>query len=165
VSTSCGSAGASGCGGQPGQGGQGGQGGGSSVALYVWDAKVTMIGGALRAGNGGTGGAGGPGGLGGAGGTGANGAAATSCDTACGTQIPAFKCGPVQSTAAAGGTGSRGGAGGRGAPGGGGAGGSTFAAVEGGVARVTISNAGMASGIPGASRGNGPTGRTGSVGQ
>lgn len=63
-----------GCGGNGGGGGAPGLGGGSSMALFVWDAHVTVTNSALTGGNGGNGGDGGPGGPGGLGAVGAVGA-------------------------------------------------------------------------------------------
>jgi hypothetical protein len=67
---SCGTLGPSGCAGSGATGGGGGTGGGSSVALFAWDAHVTLTGGSLQSGDGGAGGNGGSGGNGGAGGAG-----------------------------------------------------------------------------------------------
>jgi hypothetical protein len=50
--------GKSGCGGLGGAPGNAGKGGGSSIAVFVWDAKVDITGGALTAGDGGDGGKG-----------------------------------------------------------------------------------------------------------
>ncbi len=58
---------APGCGGGPAGVGGGGGGGGSSIALFAWDAHVTVTGGALQGGPAGAGGAGAVGGTGGAG--------------------------------------------------------------------------------------------------
>jgi hypothetical protein len=85
---SCGTPGLSGCGGAAAAGGGGGGGGGSSFGLFVWAARVTVIGGLFRTGNGGRGGVGGNpgnGGLGSDGSAGVNGPACTMCITTKGT--------------------------------------------------------------------------------
>jgi hypothetical protein len=135
--TSCGTGGTSGCGGGPGSPGLGGSGGGSSIALYTWDAQVTILRGALRSGNGGAGGSGGLGGDGGSGGPGFGGQPGTACATACngGCNDTAFKAGD------AGDRGTNGGVGSYGGRGGGGAGGWSYAIVRGTSAQVTTSPA------------------------
>jgi hypothetical protein len=145
--SSCGTPGSAGCGGGPGSPGLGGGGGGSSIALYTWDAQVTVVRGALRAGNGGAGGPGGLGGDGGAGGPSARGDAGASCPTACtaGCADTEFKAGD------AGGAGTAGGPGSYGGRGGGGAGGWSYAIARGSAAQVTVSSAtGLVHGSPGA---------------
>jgi len=130
--TECGSCAAtcpkptSGCGGGPGQGGQGGLGGGSSIALFAWNTKVTVIGGSLSAGNGGNGGNGGAGGPGGSGGPGQ--ATQATCISYCGDA----GCATVGDTTLA--NASAGGVGGAGGHGGGGAGGDSYAIYAGGDA-------------------------------
>ena len=68
-----------GCGGKGGPGGGAGTGGGSSIALYVWDATVNVVGGALQSGNGGNGGLGAEGGAGGRGVDGVDGNPGSDC--------------------------------------------------------------------------------------
>jgi hypothetical protein len=119
-----------GCGGTPGQGGAGGAGGGSSIAVFGWDATLTLTGGSFVGGNGGNGGKGGNGGSGGGGGTGTT--EQEGCATCSGTN-----CGSVgNTTVAAGGLGGTGGAGGTG---GGGAGGWSYGVFAGGPqGKITV---------------------------
>ena len=116
-----------GCGGSPGSGGGGGSGGGSSIAVYGWNAKITLLGGSFTAGNGGNGGAGGAGGTGGAGGAG------TAEQELCLSCINnGASCATVGDYTLA--TGIQGGVGGGGGHGGGGAGGYSYAVFNGGDA-------------------------------
>ena len=116
------SGGGGGGGGCGGLGGEGGTGGGASVALFLWDATVTLVDVTLASDDGGDGGRGALGGEGGVGGDGGAGGAGGS-----GLQYP--------SPAAAiqdGGDGGRGGNGGLGGGGGGGAGGPSVGILLGG---------------------------------
>jgi hypothetical protein len=158
---SCGTDGKTGCGGLGGAGGAGGSGGGSSVALLAWDgAKVFVVGGSLRAGDGARGAAGAGGGAGGPGGTGSAGAGMLPCDTACGGVI-ALGCPTGRDAGRGGAAGGAGGAGAPGGTGGDGAGGNSYAIVQGGGANVVaepstlleFGNAGAAGG-PGAAAGH-----------
>lgn len=160
--TRCGTNGLAGCGGNGGGGGSYGTGGGASVAVYVWDAHVTVFGGTFSTSNGGNGGNGGPGADGGAGTIGAAGSSAS-----CATQLsnPAcflnscsgtFVSGTTLSGGSAGGTGGAGGVGGQG---GGGSGGPTFAIVQGGDGGVALNgNPKLAHGDGGAGGANGGAG-------
>jgi hypothetical protein len=112
----------SGCGGAPGLGGMGGQGGGSSIAVYGWNSRITLVGGTFVAGNGGNGGNGGDGGPGGPGG---------SYEVLPVTYYPGCVCIGNTLGNLIGGTGGAGGPGGRGA---GGAGGFSYAVFSGGDA-------------------------------
>jgi hypothetical protein len=62
TTTLTGGMGVPGCGGKPSGGGGPGGAGGSSIGVFVWQAAVEVVGGAVRGGPGGTGGNGGPGG-------------------------------------------------------------------------------------------------------
>ena len=150
----------SGCGGGPGSGGSGGQGGGSSIAVYGWNAQLTIIGGSFTAGNGGNGGNGGDGGPGGAGGAGSTnqvGCLASCTDAGCATV--------GDTTIAAAGNGGAGGAGGHG---GGGAGGFSYAVYAGGDAGTlalesspalshgTAGQGGVVNGVAGQAANQGP---------
>ena len=134
---SCGTPGLSGCGGLGGVPGQGGGGGGSSVALYAWDAVVTVWGGLLVAGDGAAGGHGGAGELGGLGGLGSPGLGGIACTTTC--SIDEHTCIEHTEQGPGGTAGGPGGTGGRGGDGGGGPGGHSFTIVAGGSANVGIS--------------------------
>ncbi len=114
-----------GCGGTPGGGGAGGTGGGSSIAVFGWDATITISGGSFAGGNGGNGGAGGAGGPGGSGGTG------TTEQELCASCVNGTNCATVGNTTIA--TGSKGGSGGAGGTGGGGAGGFSYGIYAGGT--------------------------------
>ena len=135
----CGQVGQSGCGGYGGGGGGGGSGGGASIALFVWDAKVTTEGGSLTAHKGGAGGAGGKAGAAGLRGAGQPGGAGYPCPSACGAfefgYCPAdqssYRSGTGGSTGGPGSIGSAGGVGG------GGAGGPSYCIYKGGTAVVT----------------------------
>ena len=131
----CGKDGTTGCGGGPGAPGAPALGGGSSVALFAWDASVTINGGKMKSGDGGNGGIGGAGGAGGAGSKGAAGAPADACTTAC--NLVAAACVETKTKAAGGTAGGNGAAGGIGGAGGGGGGGSSFAIYQGGAGVVT----------------------------
>ncbi|MET0391472.1 MAG: hypothetical protein ABW321_36190 [Polyangiales bacterium] len=76
---SCPTAGAPGCGGPGGSGGSGGGGGGSSIALFAWEARVTLEASVLTSSAGGGGGLGGEGAVGAAGGLGGAGAPGIDC--------------------------------------------------------------------------------------
>lgn len=148
----CGRDGIAGCGGGGGVGGAGGKGGGSSIALFAWDAHVTVDGGGLFAGNGGNGGRGGTGGLG-AGGTPGSTAPSVSCTLFCSFGTPCVQ-NSQQLQSGAGGNGGAGGKGGAGAPG---AGGSSFSLASGGKAMVTVSiKTLLGYGMPGTSPGGAP---------
>ncbi len=135
------SGGAGGTGGCGGNNAKGGKAGGSSIALLVLDAKVTLANVTLTAGKGGNGGAGGDGQNGGGGGGGGANGAGGPLDAAC--------------------SGGTGGKGGNGGPGGGGQGGHSLAIAfqpaspgavgpVGGTFMITMANAG-AGGMGGAS--------------
>jgi hypothetical protein len=155
VITSCGVNGGAGCGGGGGHGGGAGGSGGSSIALFAFDAAITIHRGTLAASDGGAGGAGGAGGDGATGGFGSVGAQ--------GPEIP-LQCDPVQtadrgwicqsmSSTVHGTAGSPGGPGGKGSAGGsggGGAGGSSYAYVTAGTAVVTADGATFVHGSGGA---------------
>jgi streptogramin lyase len=154
----CSSAGQGGCGGAGGPGGAPGSGGGSSLALFVWDANVTVRRGTLEAGRGGTGGTGGPGATGGPGGNGVEGAAfnCASCYVISATPTGRL-CGTISITPLAGGSpGTAGEIGGTGGEGGPGAGGWSCAYYQGGNASVTMEASSLefdAAGPPGAPNG------------
>ena len=138
--TSCGERGAPGCGGAAGGAGGGGSGGGSSVALYAWDAQVTVSGGALRAGSGGDGAAGGAAGSGVAGAPGTLGAAGPTCRECISLPEIGGGCRPLLTQRGEGTMGSAGGSGRDGGPGGAGAGGYAYAAFRGGAATLMIAD-------------------------
>jgi hypothetical protein len=163
AATACGQTGLSGCGGPGGKGGDPGGGGGSSIALFAWDAQVTVTDSVLAAGSGGSGGAGGPGAPGGAGAMGAIGAT-TGCVTGCGVSST---CHVVLSRQLEGGApGGSGGVGGTGGVGGGGAGGWSCAYYQGGTSTIKVATttlessdagaAGTPAGTPGVSQGGCP---------
>ncbi|HSQ63643.1 MAG TPA: hypothetical protein VLM85_10535 [Polyangiaceae bacterium] len=137
----CAANGISGCGGGGGGGGSYGTGGGASIALFVWDAHVTLFGGSFTTSNGGNGGNGGNGVNGGSGTAGAAGSS-----SACVTQITTPTCATFgctatisQSTPLNGGVaGGTGGAGGVGGQGGGGSGGVSYDIVQGGDGGVVV---------------------------
>ncbi len=138
----CGSAGLAGCAGQGGGGGSFGTGGGASIAVFVWDAHVTVFGGSFASSNGGNGGQGGDGGAGG-GGTNGEAGAAGGCAVLQQPQCGLNKCTSVlvSATTLNGGTaGGIGGTGGNGGQGGGGSGGDSYAIVTGGDGGVTLNN-------------------------
>ncbi len=124
-----------GCGGAPGAGGQGGHGAGSSIAVYGWNANITVNGGAFTSGSGGSGGNGGVGGPGGPGGLGRSESVCRA--ESCSVSPPS--CAGVCSPTIA--TGNAGGAGGAGGQGSGGAGGYSYAIYTGGDAgTLTLQN-------------------------
>jgi virginiamycin B lyase len=154
-----------GCGGNVGGGGAPGLGGGSSIALFVWDAHVTVTNSTLTSGNGGNGGDGGPGGLGGSGAVGAVGAPEwcancyvvsppmpPSMIRVCGTASPATQL----AGGSAGGHGGPGGLGGQGGPGGGGW---SCGYYRGGSGIVDLSGDSLGHGDPG--QGGTPNGTAG----
>ena len=132
-----------GCGGAGGGGGTAGRGGGSSVALYVWGAKVTAWGGTFRAGDGGDGG---NGALGATGATGANGTNGTNGPT---VTVEPTCCGTPTNVFAMGGTGMKGGNGGRGGNAGAGSGGSSYSIDAGGNADVDTTDTVLQIGVAG----------------
>jgi hypothetical protein len=150
-----------GCGGAPGLGGGGGASGGSSIAVFGWDAKITVIGGSFQSGNGGNGGNGGAGGPGGAGGAG--GVQNATCMSACTVDAGCATVG--NQSPQIGGTGGSGASGGQG---GGGAGGASYVFFNGGDAgSVTLTGSpafipgdagqgGTVGGPPGKSAAQGP---------
>jgi hypothetical protein len=172
LSNACGTDGKAGCAGGAGAGGGGGRGGGSSIALYVWDASVEVIGGSLEAGDAGHGSEGGDPGAGGLGVPGVPGVDAT-CNGGCSISSRLEGCYTVFSCATAGtgigrggprgGTGGDGSSGGRG---GGGAGGFSYAVYASGDAslRLTdIDSDDLRYGAAGVSLGgNGAPGKSGS---
>ena len=154
---SCGGTGYAGCGGGAGGAGTSGSGGGSSVAVFAWDAKVTLTNCNVRASNGGAGGSGGASGSGGAGGPGAIGDAGASCTVGC-----TNSCGAISGAGAGGDAGTAGGSGGAGGVGGGGSGGCAFALYQGGSATITATTTTLAHGDAGA--GGGPDAAPGAPG-
>jgi len=154
---SCGTSGLVGCGGGAGTAGTFGSGGGSSLAIFAWDAKVTVTKCDVRAGSGGSGGSGGASGSGGAGGPGVMGDACASCAVGCTSQ-----CNPINGAGAAGDAGGAGGNGGSGGAGGGGSGGCAFALYQGGSATITSTTTTLSHGDAGA--GGGPDAAAGAPG-
>ncbi len=159
---SCGLNGSPGCGGGGGGGGAAGQSGGSSVGIFAFGAgvKITVNGGAVRAGNGGNGGAGGSGGVGAKASAPTDGQPGSQCDTACTTA-----CTLGKSADAGGVSGSNGGMavdGANGGAGGAGAGGDSFAIVSVGDASVTVvGNADIGHGNGGSASAGGNAGVSG----
>ncbi|MGO9832597.1 MAG: hypothetical protein ACLP1X_00100 [Polyangiaceae bacterium] len=158
-----GAPGVNGCGGSAGLAGTGGGGGGSSIAVFAYDATVTITAGVLQAGNGGSGGAGGAGSLGATGSAGATGQQTICAQSSCASASSCTVSG--NTTIAPGGTsGGTGGQGSNGGSGGGGAGGDSYAVLTGGMAtgRLMLSSSTpplLAAGQPGASGApNGPVG-------
>jgi hypothetical protein len=135
-----------GCGGIAGKGGTAGGGGGSSIALFVWDASVTLSGGTLTAGNGGQAGEGGPGGTPSAPTKGAD--DSEPCSKSCTSLDTPFRCilGSTTTLFSAGTTGGKGTAGGKG---GDGAGGNSYGIYKGGSATVTVAGVSYVVGAPG----------------
>ena len=125
----CPESGRPGCGGKAGAGGTAGASAGSSIGVYLWEARLEVVfGGALGAGDGGDGGDGGDIGTGGLGMPGAEGPGIS-----CG--LGPNSCGPNSAPPSPpGGPGGNGSAGGRG---GGGAGGYSYAVYRGGAATFT----------------------------
>jgi len=154
---SCGGTGYAGCGGGAGGPGSPGAGGGSSVAIFAWDAKVTVTNCDVRAASGGSGGNGGASGAGGAGGSGTTGDAGTSCTVGC-----TGSCNPISGAGAGGDAGGTGGSGGSGGVGGGGSGGCAFAVYQGGTATITTTTTKLSHGDAGA--GGGPDAAAGAPG-
>jgi hypothetical protein len=145
-----------GCGGQGGPGGGGGKGGGSSIGLFVFDARVTIVDSRLVAGNGGPGGVGTSGAVGGSSSSGVMGDTRV-CYQNCGFSVclppcndPPPPCTGNVASRLAGGTATAGGTGGRGGQGGGGAGGWSVPLVKLGTANVTSSGTQLQHGLPGA---------------
>jgi hypothetical protein len=156
--------GASGCGGAAGSGGTPGGSGGSSVALYVWNARVELVRVQLEAGDGGAGAAGGQGGTGAAGSAGLVGPDGPQCMSMLRIMNgPGTTSGPTI-RGAIGSQGGPGGRGGDGAAAGSGAGGHTYAIVRGPEAQVSgIETSTLAHGAAGTSAGDGATGQAGDV--
>ncbi len=165
-SASCtGQQGSQGCAGGGGSGGAGGGGGGSSIALFAFDASVTVIGGSYTASVGGNGGSGDAGGTGTGGSAGTAGKDASCTSSTCQATVLCIGNIPnnniTASGGAAGGTGGTGSAGGRG---GGGAGGDSYGIITGGgaTAALTLVDSPLfASGAAGTSLGNGSAGMAG----
>ena len=134
----CAGEGLAGCGGAGGGGGSFGTGGGSSIAVFVWDAHVTVFGGSFASANGGNGGAGGGGGAQGTAGV-AEPGSSVGCVTnaSCVGNACNYIAGFVLDGGAPGTTGAHGGVGGQG---GGGSGGDSYAIVSGGDGGVTLNN-------------------------
>ncbi len=151
----CASDGKAGCGGGGGGGGSAGTGGGSSIAVFVWDAHLTVFGGTFTTSNGGNGGVGGSGADGGADTTGIMGTpglcpTSLSGPTCSGGFCTGFLNASYNLT---GGTaGGSGGVGGQGGQGGGGSGGVSIDIVQGGDGGVTLN------GSPTLAHGDGGTG-------
>jgi hypothetical protein len=162
--SSCGQPGKAGCGGTEGKAGNGAAGGGSSIALYLWDATVSVEGGKLQSDAGGTGAAGGVGGSGGLGAIGAEGKQGDACDIGC-SWDDALGCQPGTRIGGPGGApGGKGGDGTKGGDGGGGAGGFSFAIYQGGSGKATTSSTELVFGSAGLSQGNGEPGRAAKIG-
>jgi hypothetical protein len=142
----CGQTGLSGCGGGSGGAGTFGTGGGASLALFIWDAQVTVFGGSFTTSSGGKGG---NGGNGADGGTATNGAAGSQTFCATGLSNPTCFMNSctgtlVSSINLTGGTaGGNGGVGGVGGHGGGGGGGWSYAIVAGGDGGVALNGGPM----------------------
>jgi hypothetical protein len=150
ASSCTGTAGKNGCAGEGGGGGAGGSGGGTSVALFVDAAQVTVTGSSLTAGNGGNGGAGGTGGAGASGSAGAGGTSTPCTPSSCNI----FLCNKGSNvTGPAGGVGGTGGHGSAGGQGGGGAGGDSYAVMSGGGGTVTLTTSTLVAGSAGTSPG------------
>jgi len=165
-SASCtGQQGSQGCGGGGGSGGAGGGGGGSSIALFAFDANVTVTGGSYTAGYGGNGGSGGAGGTGTGGSTGAAGKGASCTSSTCQAAVLCIGNIPNNNITASGGAaGGAGGTGSAGGKGGGGSGGDSYAIITGGAATAALTlldSPLLASGAPGTSLGNGSAGMAG----
>jgi hypothetical protein len=164
--TCTGTPGVNGCGGGAGLGGTGGAGGGSSVAIFAYDATVTVTAGVLQAGNGGNGGAGGGGSSGVSGSLGANGQNVVCPNSMCANSSSCTITGSTTSVSG-GAAGGAGGQGSNGGQGGGGSGGNSYAILTGGMAtgRLTLSTASppeLVAGHPGLGGGsNGPNGTAG----
>jgi hypothetical protein len=158
-----GSSGVNGCGGGAGLGGTGGGGGGSSIAVFAYDATVSITAGVLQAGNGGTGGVGGAGSVGAMGSQGSVGSQTICPQSTCASASVCNVTG-MTTTAPGGMSGGQGGQGSNGGQGGGGAGGDSYAVLTGGMAtgRLMLSSSTpplLAAGQPGASGApNGPAG-------
>jgi hypothetical protein len=154
--------GTNGCGGGGGAGGTGGGGGGSSIALFAFDASITINGGSYTAGYGGNGSMGGAGGTGASGSVGAAGTAATCTSSTCQATIFCIANIPNNNISApAGAAGGAGGTGSAGGQGGGGAGGDSYAVITGGAAAAALqlsNSPALAAGAPGTSLGNGSGG-------
>ena len=172
---SCGTDSLAGCPGGPGTSGGAGLGGGSSIAMYAWDATVTVVGGNFRAGNGGKGGVGGLGGQGGIGQPGRDGKDATACYQCSissqwvGTSpsIQVYQCvnSPIGTGVGGVANGIGGGNGTAGGDGGSGAGGSSFAVYTGGLAKVgTTSDTVLSFGQAGAGGGSAIAGSAKAIG-
>jgi len=157
-----GGTGQNGCGGGGGSGGTGGAGGGSSVAVFAYQATVTITAGGYQAGNGGAGGAGGAAGPGASGTPGATGLTSDCPPSAC-SDAGAMLCILLNTTftAAGGLAGGPGGSGSAGGQGGGGAGGNSYAIVTGGAATTTLTLS--PSNPPTLEHGNGGAGAGGSA--
>jgi hypothetical protein len=160
----CGGRGQPGCGGGGGAQGGGATGGGSSIAVYCYNASVTITGGKYNAGNGGGGGAGGPGGGGAPGTAGAKGTTGIDCTGTCNMIGDPVNCTPVLQHGDGGLAGGSGGAGGAGGAGGGGAGGWSVALLQGGTGIVTANNATLKHGNAGKGGTGAPDGGTGANG-
>ncbi len=159
---SCGTHGTPGCAGLGGNLGNAGTGGGSSIAVYCFDATVTINGGRIGAGNGGNGGIGGAGGAGGKGAPGARGSNGADCTSACAPPGDLVTCNNVAGHGDGGVEGGVGGAGGQGGSGGGGAGGWSVALFQGGTGVITSTGATLQHGVAG--KGGGPGGGAGTAG-
>ena len=146
---SCGRDGTAGCGGEGGNGGGGGKSGGSAIALFAWDAHVTLVGGSLTAGDGGHGGAGGD---------------ATPCAISCASYLGVCTGAFNKQSGAGGAAGGRGGQGALGGVGGGGGGGASFAMVTGGDSNVEKHGTTLAHGSAGKPAQGGAPGQAGDVG-
>jgi hypothetical protein len=159
----CGKDGTPGCSGGPGQPGGPATGGGSSIAVYAWDANVTVKGGVIKSGDAGNGGIGGAGGAGAVPTKGAAGASTDTCVTACALDGMGVACVETKAAGIGGAAGGIGGASGASGAGGGGGGGSSIAIYQGGAGFVTTTGgASLAHGSAG--RGGGPDAGAGTGG-
>lgn len=133
------------------------------MGVFVWDATLSLVGGAVKTGAGGNGGTGGLGGVGGTAGTGKNGADGPSCAVSC--QPGGNKtCNPVAGFGAGGLPGGIGGKGGNGGNGGGGPGGNSFCIVRGGAAVVGVSGSpSLLFGVAGKGAGGAANGSSGAT--
>ena len=161
-----GGAGTNGCGGGGGLGGSAGAGGGSAVAIFAYDATVTITAGGFQAGNGGSGGAGGAGGAGASGSSGSMGSQTLCAQSAC-ADSGSMGCIPLGTTVtgAGGAAGGKGGQGSTGGQGGGGAGGDSYVIATGGLATGRLKLVGSPALTPGAAGAGGSSnGASGNVG-
>jgi hypothetical protein len=139
---SCGVAGINGCGGGGGKGGAPGSGGGSSVGVFLSNARLRAMSGKITSGRGGDGGLGGAAGQGKVGNAGAPGQPGLGC-VLCEGIISSINptCLQPSQAPAAGAPGGIGGAGKNGGPGGGGSGGHSYPVYKAGTATADVAAA------------------------